>query len=324
VHPALCAIIDRCLAKAPAQRFATADELVAALDGAIAEMAAPAPVQMPTTRGVLISDTEAHAVWQRAAELQGTTGSHPRPEPVPRSRDRVRDATRTSGYRVDDVRIAAREAGIPTTYIDHALVEHGLAPHRPRAIERKPVTPKRSRWAGVPVDIVEQAEIEGTLDSARFDELINVLRNGTARLGVAETKDRALVWQCAWLGHRLRVSVEPAEGRVRLRLTQSIRRMALGTIGTTIAMFGAVAAGTGVLLDQVMQLPSLTPGFVLDHGDIDAISSVVAAAIGLIAIPTGRAIVRWVRERNVAHLHTLAELMAERIRDGVSEDREES
>ena len=324
VHPALCAIIDKCLAKTPAQRFATADDLVEALDAAIHEIDAPAAPPLSAPRSPLISDTEAHAVWQRAAELQSLTGSHTRPDAVPRSRDRAKDAVRTSGYRVDDVRIAAREAGIPTAYIDHALIEHGLAPQKPqRAIERKSVAPRKSWLAGVPLDIVEQAEIEGTLSPARFDELINVLRDGTARLGESEMKNRSLVWRCAWLGHRLRVSVEPANGRMNVTMRESIRRMVLGTTGATLLAFGGVGAGLGLLLNQVMQLPSLLPGFELNRGDIETWATVIGVAIGLGAFPVSRAIVRWLREQNAAHLHTLAELLSSKIRDGVTDDEGE-
>src|SRR5207237_1409291 len=106
----LASIIDRCLAKDPSRRYANAAELLAALDAAIVTLSGPkGPVD---GRPRLVSDTEAHRVWQRASELQASTGAQPRPAPVAKPRDESRDRSRSTGFRVDEIRDAGREAGI--------------------------------------------------------------------------------------------------------------------------------------------------------------------------------------------------------------------
>ncbi|MFN0097875.1 MAG: protein kinase domain-containing protein, partial [Gemmatimonadaceae bacterium] len=153
VPASLATIIDRCLAKDPAHRFASATELEAALDAAIPTLGQSSPV------APLISDTEAHQVWHRAAELQALTGMEPRPEITPRERDAQQDHARKQGFALDHVRSAAAEAGISEKYVDRAFAEHGLlkrtpvprAPEvpTPRAIVERPVE-RDSWWAGAP------------------------------------------------------------------------------------------------------------------------------------------------------------------------------
>jgi hypothetical protein len=62
----------------------------------------------------LLSDTEAQAIWRRAADLQSLTGVQ-HSSPIA-ERDAERDAERTSGYKVD-IRGAASEAE-STRYVD--------------------------------------------------------------------------------------------------------------------------------------------------------------------------------------------------------------
>ena len=177
VPEALAAVVDRCLAKDPGARFATADEMIAALEsvirGDVKESATPAP----TTR---ISDTEAHAVWQRAADLQALTGTGPRPDLPPRARDADKDRVRTSGFSVTDVRSAANQAGISDSYVERALSEHGLLARRQTPVnDPLPRTAlRRSLWAGAPLDVVVDADVDTAVDPRRFERLINALREG--------------------------------------------------------------------------------------------------------------------------------------------------
>ncbi|HTR77484.1 MAG TPA: hypothetical protein VMH39_05215, partial [Gemmatimonadaceae bacterium] len=295
------------------------DEVLAALRAIRLEANPPASVP----RGPrLISDTEAHAVWQRAAELQAATGVHPRPEPVARARDDLHDRARTSGFRLDEVRSAASEAGIDDRYVAHALAEHGLAPAASR-VQSEPivVSPPESRsfWAGAPLDIVVGAEVAGEVGPGDFDRLMHVLRDGTARLGTTLAESRELRWRCAWLGHRLDVAVVPDRGRTRIRLSQSVRRMAVGTVAASMALIGGVAAPlTGIVLYELMRVPA-RPLFrvrvALANRSIREIAATVAAVVAVSSIPIGWAAVRWMRRQNAARLRTLGEALAARCRE---------
>ncbi|MGH7690770.1 MAG: serine/threonine-protein kinase, partial [Gemmatimonadaceae bacterium] len=118
VPRALAEIVDRCLAKAPDARFSTGGELAAALGAVENEVARDAAraASLPQAPK-LVSETEAQAIWERAAALQAQTGLQPRPIPMPQPRDVAGDAGRTSGYALADVRDAAAEAGIPAQYV---------------------------------------------------------------------------------------------------------------------------------------------------------------------------------------------------------------
>src|SRR5207244_12381042 len=96
VPASLASIVDRCLAKDPAHRFQTCADLEAALTEA-QDDANRAPSIAPKTP--LVSDTEAHAILGRAAELQDKTGLQPRPPIALVQRDAERDAKRASGFR---------------------------------------------------------------------------------------------------------------------------------------------------------------------------------------------------------------------------------
>ena len=137
---ALAEIVDRCLAKDPAARFQSGDELAEALrrvEGEVARDAVRAAAN-PAAPAV-VSETEAQAIWSRASELQAQTGLEPRPTPVPTPRDAAGDASRTSGYDLSAVRDAALEAGIPAQYVEHAMVEHGLAQPGAPAVSTSPL-----------------------------------------------------------------------------------------------------------------------------------------------------------------------------------------
>src|SRR4051812_42705169 len=123
VPTALAAIVDRLLSKDPSRRFPTAEALEQALAAAIQSPDAVPPGSRP----MLISDTEAGQVWERAASLQASTEVRSRPAPLEIVRDARRDQSRTSGIKVGDVVQAGREAGIGTGYLERVLVERGLS-----------------------------------------------------------------------------------------------------------------------------------------------------------------------------------------------------
>jgi predicted Ser/Thr protein kinase len=126
VPAAVCAVIDRCLRKAPSERFETGEALADALTRALEDASQRASV-LP---GQVVSEEAARAIWQRAAQLQAeaaqrldartretrvsVAGASPGSSAAP---------TPTSGYRLRDVEAAAVEAGISQRYVALALAE---------------------------------------------------------------------------------------------------------------------------------------------------------------------------------------------------------
>jgi predicted Ser/Thr protein kinase len=135
VPAALASVVDRCLAKAPGDRFPTGEALAEALEEAL-ERALSAGLAAQDVRPLApglparLGEAQAAAVWRRAAQLQAdalrrqemTAGAVERlgPGRGQPTRGAVGDA---EGYRVSDVAAAAEEAGISRQYVALALAE---------------------------------------------------------------------------------------------------------------------------------------------------------------------------------------------------------
>src|SRR5262245_25275546 len=303
VPQSLAQIVDRCLSKNPAQRYPTADELLVALEAALQELEPPGK----QVSRKLISDTEAHAVWKRAAELQASTGLQPRPEPIARPRDAVKDLTRTSGFGLGDVRSAAAEAGISERYVEHALVEHGLVPGR-GARPPAPHEPPRVRpsfWAGAPLRIVNEVEIEGEIPSRELDSLINIARDHTGSLGHTMARTRELGWWTGRLGRRIEISVIPDQGRTTVRVTRSVRRMAVATMFTSL-LTNAFVIGP---------LIAVTIHEMTHEEEIAVFIAIGSAAF--IAVKGWRAVIRRLQNRTGGHIKRLTDALAAKVRERI-------
>ncbi|MDF1505581.1 serine/threonine-protein kinase [Roseisolibacter sp. H3M3-2] len=122
VPAALAAAVDRCLEKAPDARWPTGEALAEALERAVedagARDAAPA---LPDGLPDVVSEAEAAAIWQRAAQLQADALRR-----LEERRDLMRQQAALApadGYRLADVAGAAEEAGISRQYVAMALAE---------------------------------------------------------------------------------------------------------------------------------------------------------------------------------------------------------
>ena len=129
----LAAVIDRCLMKEPDARYRSGEELADALTKALTDIEEQ---EQGAGMSQVLSETEAAAIWKRAAQLQA--------EALQRIETRVavsqhlsgdHDATlpAISGYRLDHVQQAAVEAGISKQFVALALAEMGPT-HKPPTI----------------------------------------------------------------------------------------------------------------------------------------------------------------------------------------------
>lgn len=312
VPPALAAIIDRCLAKDPEQRFESALELVAALEQVIAGLDSPAAVA--PARPIRVSNTEAHTVWKRAAELQAMTGIQPRPTAIPGQRDPQRG--RFGGMAVNEVREAALEAGIDSTYVEHALVEIGVTADgslsTPAALSSaepvaQPVVREITGAAAAPTrwfHVSRQFEVDGELAAGDIERLIHVLREETRSMGRIEAASRELVWWTGRFGRRLDVSMVPQAGRSTFRLTRSVARSTvLTTVGSAVTLGFATL---GMVVAMVFEIDR--------NGDVFAVLLGPSAGLA-VTYYSARTIIRRFRHRAEQRLRSIGERLAAKVRD---------
>jgi hypothetical protein len=119
----LAQVIDRCLAKDPAQRYATGEDLAQALAAALEASPATAP-GAPTPLPAVLSTSQAEAIWLRAAQLQMDAATAIRKGIKPATAAAAGgEGAPTDGYRVQDVEAAAAEVGIAREFVQLALAE---------------------------------------------------------------------------------------------------------------------------------------------------------------------------------------------------------
>ena len=323
----LARIVDRCLAKDPAERYPSC----AALADAFTEVAAsigPVPVRQEVAppvkrrRDALVSETEAQAVWQRAAQLQAQPDAAPQ-SPAPGEHHRA--ASRSSAYSVETVRDSAREAGIPTGFVDRALIEHGLAEatggadsgaHRRGALElyappvaglvRDVAIGERSVWTGERANIEHELVIDEEMPERDFDWLIETIRRTLGDVGVVSTVGRTLSWVSADPQRKVHISVQVRGGRTTIRVGERLTALRGSTFGGIVGGFGG---GFGfATMGLLMGTAHLFPLALASAGVI------VGTSYGVARLMYGRV----VRDRD-SILRTLTERLGEDARTSIAE-----
>ena len=247
VPQALADLVDKCLAKDPADRCESGIVFAHLLDAATVELERSG---VTIGEGAIISEREARALWSRAAELQALTGVQTRPSvpariaPGGEGGDR---RTLTSGYRLDDARAAALEAGIPERYVARAASELGLASTAPNADAGSSVrdeTPRASPWAGAPTAILYEVEVTGEVPESELYILVDTIRRRMGEAGHAGTIGRSVSWSSSSKNRNLQVTIVSRHGKTSIRLDERLPMLAGGLFG---GIMGGVGGGSGGL-----------------------------------------------------------------------------
>jgi len=201
----------------------------------------------------IISEREARALWSRASELQALTGVESRPAlPVPRAAgaagaDGSDRRTLTAGYRLDDARAAAVEAGIPERYVERAAAELGLAAATPNAMAVADVrneTPTASPWSGAPMSILYEVEVPGEVPESEMYILVDTIRRRVGEAGHAGMIGRSISWSSSSKNRNLQISILSRHGKTTIRVDERLGQLAGALFG---GVMGGVGGGSGGL-----------------------------------------------------------------------------
>ncbi len=121
----IAAVIDKCLAKEPGSRWDSAESLADALGKALDEVVTAERHAISPGNTDVVSEREAMALWQRAAQLQAEA-AHRMERSVtlsPATADAGGTPLPADTYRVRDVEAAAVEAGISRQFVAIAMAE---------------------------------------------------------------------------------------------------------------------------------------------------------------------------------------------------------
>lgn len=309
VPASLAAIVDKCLRREAAQRFMDGNELARALEKVLAD---PVIDDAPAAPRVL-SESQARAVWQRAAELQSLTGTQT-PPPLPAL---AANPAASGNYPLANVRASALEAGISEQFVSRALRDLGLAPgaitQREPSGERAavPVTslsPAAGFWAGAPLTASFEAKVAAEVSEDDYDVLVEVVRRQLGDVGHVSTLKRSLAWSSANPGRRISITVVPKGGQTTIRVDERFTQIAGGVFGGGV---GGGGVGTGA--------PVLGAVLNANHDPILAL----AAFAGCIATAYGiaRAVFKNIVRGRQRELHELTARLAAAVEESIGPKR---
>ena len=323
----LCAIVDRCLMKNPADRYASGDELAAALEQAVGRTVAVAPTSLAQdAESRVLSESEADLVWKRAAELQAGIGSATPPK-APTSSMNVVPRSLDDGFKVEHVRQAALDVGISAAYVTLALdevlrrgvaapaVELGpplpvgvVAPARNEIAvhtEHRVRSEKGSRIFGAPMKLCYEAEVSGQVSPNNFDVIAHTIQTLMGEVGTVTALGRTLSYSqgSGQNQRRVHVTVTAAGGRTVIRAEERLTQLAGGLFG------GIVGGGGGGLGSGSI---GITAGAM--HAPGFFVLAVLGAVVGS-AYATARAIFVHVATTRASQLEAVVSTVALQVED---------
>ncbi len=259
----IASVIDRCLAKDPADRYQSGEDFARALE--TAAKAPPAAVERhePSPMPAFLSETDAQALWRRAAELQAETGRVSRPPALPAlgAAPAAPGAPPTSAYRIGDVLGAASEAGIGDEFVARAAAELGLvsasvavpatlrdaSPGAPtnRAItvsSPESVVPWGSRWRGAPGTLEYEVRVDGEASERDLEIAVELIRRAMKQVGVVSRIGRSLSWSSVGDERKVDITIVARGGQTMIRANERLGQLAGGLFG---GIMGGVGGGGG-------------------------------------------------------------------------------
>jgi len=262
----------------------------------------------------LLSETQANAVWQRAADLQAATSSNPAPPvsalPVARA-----PASATSGIAMERVRESAIEAGISREHVDRAAEELGLVRgagardararvELPAPVQHRPLLTPRF---AAPFRLYEEADVEGEVATEDYDIVVDIIRRTLGDDGNVGTFGKTLTWTSraqSKKGRNVFVTLVPRGGRTKIRIDERLGAVAGG-------LYGGIVGGTssmGVL--AFVKVMAATHSIVA--------SAAATAAVLLTTFSVARTIIGRIKGARAKQLAGLREELAAEVRASIA------
>ena len=198
----------------------------------------------------LLSQAQANAVWERAADLQAATSTHPAP-PVTALAAPATPPGATTGIAMDRVRESAIEAGISREHVDRAAEELGLVRGarsrgaRERTEVALPVQrrPLLTPLFAAPFRLYEEADVDGEMSTDDYDIIVDIVRRTFGDDGNVGTFGKTLTWTTraqSKKGRNVFVTIIPRGGHTKIRIEERLGSLAGG-------LYGGIMGGTSSL-----------------------------------------------------------------------------